>query len=246
MGLLKIKDLANGHESVAVVIPNRNYSRWLGRAVKSAVEQTVRPAEVIIVDGESTDGSRLIVESIMTAISLDRKTAGDSTQVRWISTAPRGQANARNVGIRLATAELIVPLDADDWIRDDYIERCLERLEPEADVIAPALEWPDGRVQHVQPPFTLEHFLEGNLMFTCSMFRRSAWERVEGYCEEPGIYEDWMFWASIAASGGVIQPFRLPLFHYCPHDGSSSYGINTPEYWDRTIEKLRSLQCLSA
>jgi len=195
--------------SVAVVIPNLNYGQYLERAIRSAQNQTIPPAEILIVDGGSTDNSKGIVDDLC---------------VGWIETPPRRQANARNTGIQQTRCEFIVPLDADDWIESNYIERCLDPLlaDEQIGAVAPDLVWPDGRIQPTTPPFTLERFLRGNLMFCASMFRREAWESVGGYNEAEGIYEDWLFWGSLVAVGWKIVPLHESLFHYNPHSGSST------------------------
>ena len=226
--------------SVAVVIPNLNYGRYLERAVRSAQEQTIPPAEVIIVDGGSTDESREIVENLC---------AG------WIETAPKRQANARNVGIQSTACEFIVPLDADDWIEHNYVERCLDVMLRDESVgaVAPDLVWPDGRVQSTLPPFTVDRFLQGNLIFCCSMLRRKAWKEVGGYDESPAIFEDWLLWGSLAACGWKILPLREPLFHYCPHQGSSTDRMpfnSDASYRQATQAKLAAYiegqKCLTA
>ena len=196
--------------SVAFVIPNRNYGGYLWLCLQSVVEQTHRPDWVLIVDGQSTDRSRDVA---------------DKWGVSWISAPPKGIANARNIGIEnLPDAEFIVPLDSDDWVELNYVERCLSvfrsDIKGDLGVVAPSLRWPNGRIQHAVPPFTVEEFLTGNRLFTCSMFRRRCWKEVGGYDEGP-TYEDWEFWLQIVKAGWRIEALREPLFHYNPHEGSS-------------------------
>jgi glycosyltransferase involved in cell wall biosynthesis len=215
--------------SVAVVIPNLNYGQFLADALRSALTQTVRPDEIIVVDGESTDNSHDVVRA-----------QGDG--IIWMSRLPQGQANARNIGITTARSEFIVPLDADDWIESTYIERCLELITSEVGVVAPSLVWPDGRVARVSPPFTAERFLEGNLLFCCSMFRKQAWEQVGGYDEQRDIYEDWLLWGKIVSCGWKIVALHEPLFHYRPHPNNSTGRMGFGDhglYCRRTCEKLR-------
>jgi glycosyltransferase involved in cell wall biosynthesis len=213
--------------SVAVVIPNRNYGRFLGRSVGSALLQTIRPNEVIVVDGDSTDNSFDVIQ-------------GMDPRVTWLPCPARDRGNARNVGIAAASSEFIVPLDADDWIEPTYIERCLKKMTDGIGVVAPALRWPHGGVALTSPPFTIEHFLTGNLLFCCSMFRRQCWEQVGGYDESPDIYEDWDFWLRIVKAGWRIEPLNEPLFHYCSHAESNSARMGSGDhhrYSRRVCEK---------
>jgi glycosyltransferase involved in cell wall biosynthesis len=92
---------------VSVVIPTRNRSALLLRAVRSALDQTLREVEVIVVvDGEegheSADGLARLGDSRVRCIVLQEQAGG---------------AEARNVGIRSARSAWIALLDDDDeWL----------------------------------------------------------------------------------------------------------------------------------
>src|SRR3954464_12045254 len=95
---------AEGGLAVSVVIPAYNAQEFLGRAILSALVQTVPPHEIIVVDDGSTDGTREIAESF-------------GPPVRLICQHQDGASAARNRAIRAATAPLIAFLDADDeWL----------------------------------------------------------------------------------------------------------------------------------
>ena len=77
--------------SVSVVIPVRNRERWIARALDSAFAQTVPPAEVIVVDDGSTDGTMDVVDRYGERVRVLRRGGG-------------GAYAARNAGIRAATS----------------------------------------------------------------------------------------------------------------------------------------------
>ena len=92
---------------ISVVIPTRNRSALLLRAVRSALEQTLGEIEVIVViDGE--EGSQ----------SADAVARLADCRVRCIALRERvGGAEARNIGIRNARSAWIALLDDDDeWL----------------------------------------------------------------------------------------------------------------------------------
>ncbi len=107
--------------SVSIIIPNYNHTRFLAGSIRSALEQTYPPAEVIVVDDGSTDNCRPVVE-------------GFGDQVRYIYQQNQGLAGARNTGIRLAKGDLIGLLDADDEWQPNYLETMLDlaKVHPKA------------------------------------------------------------------------------------------------------------------
>ncbi|UVC11660.1 glycosyltransferase family 2 protein [Rhizobium sp. TH2] len=89
---------------VSIVIPCYNRKDMVTTAVGSALAQTMKSIEVIVVDDGSTDGAASSLEAI-----------GDA-RVRVIRLAQNsGGAHARNVGIEAATGKYVALLDSDDW-----------------------------------------------------------------------------------------------------------------------------------
>jgi glycosyltransferase involved in cell wall biosynthesis len=94
---------------VSVIIPLYNQERYIYGAIQSALNQTYRKCEVIVVDDGSTDNGREEVASF-------------GEQVRYIYQENQGLAGARNTGIRAAKGEFIALLDADDLWLPDFLE----------------------------------------------------------------------------------------------------------------------------
>jgi glycosyltransferase involved in cell wall biosynthesis len=89
--------------SVSVVIPVKNGEPWVAEAIESVLAQGRPELEVIIVDGNSTDGSA--------------ETAASYDGVRVLKQKGTGLTGAWNQGIEAATGELIAFLDSDDrWL----------------------------------------------------------------------------------------------------------------------------------
>lgn len=88
---------------VSIIINNYNYSQFLGEAIDSALSQTYPNTEVIVVDDGSTDNSQHLIASYATQILPLLKNNG-------------GQASALNAGFRISRGEIIIFLDADDYL----------------------------------------------------------------------------------------------------------------------------------
>ncbi len=88
---------------VSVVIPCYNAGRWLREAIESALGQTHRPIEVIVVDDGSTDDSVAILHSY-------------SDRIRCAQQPHANGNRARNAGVSLARGRFLQFLDADDYM----------------------------------------------------------------------------------------------------------------------------------
>src|SRR5512141_1000951 len=100
---------------VSVVVPCRNAARTVGEAVASAFAQAERPAEVVVVDDASTDGSA---------------DAARQAGARVIRNASRRNAGgARNAGIDATAGDLLAFLDADAVAPPDWLARARSAFE---------------------------------------------------------------------------------------------------------------------
>ncbi len=85
---------------ISVLTPAFNSYKWIGRAIESVLCQDFADWEHIVVDGGSSDGTLDILKSY--------------AHLRWVSEPDRGQADAMNKAIQMATGQLVVFLNADD------------------------------------------------------------------------------------------------------------------------------------
>ena len=100
-------------DRVSVVIPAYHAGPFIGRAVRSVMEQTWEAQEIVIVADDGTDYRRLLAES-------DRS----DSRVRCLSTGGvgTGPANARNAGLDAAQGRVVATLDADDMLEPTALE----------------------------------------------------------------------------------------------------------------------------
>jgi glycosyltransferase involved in cell wall biosynthesis len=103
-------------ETASVVIPYYRASQTIARAVESALAQTVRPLEILLVDDGSPEDTPAVVKQFGSSVTLIRKPNG-------------GTASARNLGIEYAQGEWIAFLDADDYWEPLKLERQLASSE---------------------------------------------------------------------------------------------------------------------
>jgi glycosyltransferase involved in cell wall biosynthesis len=104
---------------VSILINNYNYGRFLTDAIDSALNQTHRNVEVVVVDDGSTDESREIIASYGNRIIPVLKENG-------------GQASAFNAGFTASRGEIICLLDSDDSFDTCKVERVVPHCQPGA------------------------------------------------------------------------------------------------------------------
>lgn len=200
-------ELAAAGVGVTVVIPCYNQVDYLRDALDSVWAQTVQPLEVIVID----DGS-------------DYPISWSDSRLRVVRVTNRGLPSARNVGLMLAKGDAFLPLDADDWLDPQYIEKTLPLL-ADADVVLTGLQehGPPPRNQAYKPGYdrpwaqvTRELLLHDyNRFFYCSLFRTSLLREVGGYNGRMiHGYEDWDMWIDLLGRGVRFAAVDDPLFNY--------------------------------
>jgi len=110
------------HHGISAVIVARNAERFLRAALQSVLEQTLPPAEVIVVDGNSEDATAEIARSF--------------SGVKYELQKESGLANARNQGIQSSVGEFIAFLDADDLWLPNKLKTQLEHLHWKSEAMA--------------------------------------------------------------------------------------------------------------
>ena len=99
---------------VSIIITSYNKEKTIARAINSALNQSYKNCEVIVVDDCSTDKSLLICQKY-----------GDKINI--ISNAiNKGLSYSRQEGIRQAKGEFITFIDADDYLDSNAIEKCIK------------------------------------------------------------------------------------------------------------------------
>ena len=132
---------------VSVVIPCYNQASFLKETIESVLKSTYPKIEIIIVNDGSTDHS----------LQVALKAASTHQQIDVIDQENSEVAAARNNGIQKAKGELILPLDGDDLIAEDYIEKSVEQFQkdPEVKVVyAQAVKFNE----HGTKPWNLKKF----------------------------------------------------------------------------------------
>ena len=90
---------------VSVVTPVLNCSKYIEQCIQSVIDQSYENFEHIIIDGGSNDGTLEIIKKY--------------PHIDYISECDEGEGFALNKGIKLTTGDIILWLNADDWLEVD-------------------------------------------------------------------------------------------------------------------------------
>jgi glycosyltransferase involved in cell wall biosynthesis len=231
---------------VSVIIPVFNRSAMLREAVQSALEQSYRPIEVIIVDDESTD------ETVETIAELERAHA----EVKAIRQPNGGPGVARERGRLLAKGEYIQYLDSDDLILPLKIERQVAALRS-----APACGVAYGRTRYVDRSgleiqcswknsdrvveTMLPSFLEERWWETATPLYRASVCEAAGPWLPTRLEEDWEYDCRIGALGTRLVRVNDYVAVHRDHDSqrlSRGSELNPARLADRAVAHFAIVQ----
>jgi glycosyltransferase involved in cell wall biosynthesis len=160
--------------TVSVIILSHNNAAYLAQAIESALNQTHKPLEILVVD-DSTDDSPGIVR---------RYEASSPGVVKLLQVEKCNVSKARNIGLNSAAGELLSFLDADDAWLPDKLEKQIALLDRHPDAVGAYANYfdfvrdLDDRQRHVPKPGSDAPSLRDVLMMqnvqsSTALFRRS-------------------------------------------------------------------------
>lgn len=227
---------------ISVCMPVYNGRQFLDSAFRCLAEQTWKDFELVLVDDGSTDDSYELAQRLL-------KSYGLTGQV--IRQANQGPEQARDLACEHAIAPIIAPYDCDDVWRPTYLTEMADVLErhPDVDLVycdfdeehvhegktvrkSHTTPWIDrSRAEKAGDVFVFQHaaffdlLLQGQvLMPPCTMFRRSLYDRVNGYARNHPtlrISLDWDFGLRASRQAKVAY-LDKPLLEKSRHGGNVS------------------------
>lgn len=210
---------------ISVIIPVYNHAEFLEESIESAYNQTLPPHEIIVINDGSTDTSGEIAERYKFA-----HLPGIQSPVRVVHQTNRGLSSARNAGIMAATGDYILPLDADDVLHENAIERFSHAAitNPNADVIAPSFETFGLRNDKViLGQFTLDDLKKANRMGYFSLIKKSALVECGGYSSKMRWgWEDYSLWFDLYRRGKSFLLLQEVLVKYRVKENSMIIEAN--------------------
>jgi succinoglycan biosynthesis protein ExoA len=195
--------------TATLLVPCFNEAGSIGPALRSVLDDFVRAeAEILVIDGGSSDDTRAEVEAMIRA----------GEPVRILDNPGRIQSRGLNLGIGEARGRFIVRLDAHGLYPPHYVKRCLELLEEHDAACAGGVMWPQGEtpVQKAVAAAMRHPLGVGNARYHLGgysgeyegvylgAFRREVFETAGLFDPRAVTNEDAELYARIRKSGGRI------------------------------------------
>lgn len=204
---------ANGTPRVSIVTPCFNHGRWLRECIDAVRHQTYPDVEMIVVDDASTDRETI---AYMAELALDT----DVDVVRMPENS--GPSVARNCGLERSTGRYVLPVDADNVLLPDAVERLVAQLQGAGEhvgYIYPNVQYFGNREDYFEPPaFNPWLLTRGNFADNCSLIDREVFDHGFRYPEDIFLgHEDWDFFLTLTSHGIEGEPARAKTVRYRKH-----------------------------
>ena len=185
--------------TVSIIIPTYNRRQSIGRSVRSVLNQTYQDFELIIVDDGSTDNTKELVADF------------NDERIRYVRHEEnKGEAAARNTGIKAARCDYIAYQDSDDEWLPEKLARQIELLEnasPEVGVIYTGF-WKAENHKRTYVPFSWvsqkngdihKELLKGNFIGSpVVLIKKECFNKVGLFDERLRNLVDWEMWLRIS------------------------------------------------
>jgi glycosyltransferase involved in cell wall biosynthesis len=225
---------------VSIIVPCYKQAHFLKDSLQSVLDQTYTSWECIIVNDGSPDNTEEIATQWLEKDS----------RFKYLKKENGGLSSARNAGIAISLGTYILPLDADDKIHLNYLEKIVKLFSENS-----GLELVSSKIQYIGtstkelklPEYYYKKLLVQNCFVCTSAFKKKSWECVGGYDENMKSFEDWEFWIRILNEKSQVYKIPEFMFLYRKHDeGSLSNSFKTnPQFYfslyDYVYEKNKDI-----
>jgi glycosyltransferase involved in cell wall biosynthesis len=200
----------------SIILPTFNRAHLIARAIESALAQSFRNFELLIVDDGSTDETWDVVSEDV------RK----DSRLRYHFATNRGLAVARNLGIAMSRGEYVTFLDSDDEYLPEHLTLRAAYLQenPNVDLLHSGIEIVgDEYVADKHDPTKRIHLSECVVGGTF-VVRKELALKLGGYRDVP-YGDDTDFFERALRAGAVIQKVEYPTYRYYRNEADSLCAI---------------------
>ena len=213
---------------VSVIVAAHNQEAYIGRCLRSLLKQSFPhdQYEIIVINDGSTDKTNYALDLFHTPFASD--------PVRIIENDVNlGLPASLNKGISESNSDLVVRVDADDYVNENFINFLYHFLNfnDYADAVACDYFFVDNYENIIQRVNCIQNPIGCGVMF-----RKSRLYDIGLYDETFKSHEDWDLRIRFEKKY-KIQRLEMPLYRYRRHENNMTNNVESMDYY---LKKLNS------
>lgn len=230
--------------SVSVIVPIYQTENCLSRCLDSLQRQSLTNIEILLIDDGSTDKCGEICDEF----------AAKDGRFKVFHQIHAGTSVARNLGIRMATADYLMFTDSDDWVHEDFCKDAYEcAMQHEADVVKFGFQdviphklfglqfkkiysLPDGYITREK---MIDHLVKIGSPSWDKLFRKSLFNTIK--YPEGNTYEDLILYRVVYIAKRIYCHNKV-LYYHCYRPGSTTTLRTTKickDYFEMHLQQLK-------
>ncbi len=228
-------------QKVTVIIPNYNYEQYIEGRLKSIIQQTVKPFEIILLDDNSQDNSLAVARELLENSGIDYSVLANKENngcyKQWLK------------GISLAKGDFVWIAEADDLCRPDFLEKLLPKFDDNTNLVycqSIAIDKNSDETDFSYLEYTkefsetrwcndftnngeneiIDYLVRMNTIPNASgvIMRKSALDGIDRYLKEFTSTGDWLTYVYVLSSGGISYVSEKLNYHR-RHDNSIIHTV---------------------
>lgn len=230
--------------SISVIIPSYNCANYLVKTLTSIAKQDYRPHEVIIIDGDSRDATKAVADLYAQLMPII-----------FISEPDKGQLDAVQKGVRMATGDVLYWINADDAVMPGTFERIFKAFadDPSVEIVYGDNYWFEessrcfgvaNSVKHLT--FWDQFLFYGQMQVESFFWRRELSEKALPFDTSLRVYTDYSFFLPIRYDAKCKWiPHRLGAFRVHPEQMSTVNRALGDKERELVKQRMRERLCIS-
>ncbi len=227
---------------VSIIVPIYNAEKYLSATIESALNQTYKNIELVLINDGSPDNS----------LSIAEEYAKSHKNILLRSTENKGVCAARNLGLMLSSGQYVMFLDSDDRLTENAVELLINDIENnDADIAVGQFA---ENYFKTEEKTEIWQGLEGiekcvlddkNTYSSCAKLYKKEFISDIKFIEGRKIHEDAFFVFECLAKQPKVTINSEIIYTYTRNENSASHAAFSEKYYDILFFAARKLEIIN-